>query len=69
MARQSRKQIRMVGSGVSITGCLIRRVTKYSESQDACVIYSSPVLPYRKTLSSLKQEEVRNSPHLSLAAV
>jgi len=34
----------MVGNGVPITGCLIRRVTKYGGFQDACIRISFPVL-------------------------
>ena len=41
-----RGEIRMVGNGWPITGCLIHRVTKYSGFQDACVRFSFQVLPY-----------------------
>ena len=45
---QSREKIRMVGNGGPITGCLIHIVTQYSGFQDACVIFSFRVLPFRK---------------------
>ena len=51
----TRKQTnRMVSNGRSITGCLIHRVTTYNGFQDAYLIFSLPVLPFRKKLSSFK---------------
>ena len=42
------RQIRMLETGVPITDCLIRRVTKYSGFQDACLKFSFLDLHFRQ---------------------
>ena len=43
-------KIRMVGTGGTITCCLIHKVTKYTGYEDTCVRVSFPVLPFRKEI-------------------
>ena len=40
----------MVGTGGTITCCLIHQVTKYRGYEDTCVRLSLPVVPFRKEI-------------------
>ena len=40
----------MIDNGGPITGCLIRRVTKYTGYKDVCIRFSFPVLAFCKEI-------------------